>query len=134
MSRALRRHDRTRLSSATAPFACYTAPRMNPRQIETHAMARAPRTTPKAAPHRRSRDDSGTLTVAQAFRATTGAGWASGSGSVREPTAFTHAHGLAAPQAQADRLDENADLPLTNPRWPPVKDRPQAATRLQLFA
>src|SRR5882762_2105975 len=115
MSRALRRHDRTRLSSATAPFACYTAPRMSPRQIETHAMARAPRTTPKAAPHRRSRDDPGTLTVAQAFRATTGAGWASGSGSVREPTVFTHAHARAAARAHARRRDEYADLPLTPP-------------------
>src|SRR3989304_5488532 len=49
---------------------------MSPRQIETRAIAPALRATPKAAPHRRNRDDLRTLTVAQALDATTGDGLA----------------------------------------------------------
>ncbi len=101
MSRAPRRQDRTRPSGAPAPFACYTAPQMSPRQIETRAMAPAIRTTPKAARHQRNRDDARTFTVAQPLGATTGDGLASRGGSMQEPTVSNNARARAATRTPA---------------------------------
>ena len=96
LSRAPQRQNSTRLSGATAPARCYTAPRMRSRQTAMLATTPAVRTTPKAAPHLRNRDDPRTLTVAQRLDATTGDGLASSAGSMREPTVFNNARARAA--------------------------------------
>src|SRR2546425_899409 len=69
---------------------------MSPRQIKARVMPPAVRTTPKAAPHRRNRADSRTLTVSTALDATTGDGLAANVRPRQEPTVFKNAQARAA--------------------------------------
>ena len=121
LSRAPQRQNSTRTVGRDGSSAVLYGPRMRCRQNEMLATTPAARTTPRAAPHRRNRDDPRTLTLAQRLDASP----RDGPRPARRTEAGTDG---AQPRTRARRRsnarrcrDDDADMS-QRPQWSPQPD------------